>query len=60
MQILEHGQAHPQAPLFFPCTAEPIWAFEDTVKLLSQRWHIFQFASYNGISRRYSSMCFPR
>ena len=42
MQILEHGQEHQQTLLFFPCTAEPIWAFEDTITLLSQKRHVFQ------------------
>ena len=42
MRILEHGQEHQQTLLFFPCTAEPVWAFEDTVQLLSQTWHVFQ------------------
>ena len=42
MQILEHGQNHPQTLLFFPCTAEPVWAFEATIALLSQRRHVFQ------------------
>lgn len=27
MQILEHGQEQEQTLLFFPCTAEPVWAF---------------------------------
>lgn len=42
MQILEHGQEHTQTLLFFPCTAEPVWAFEETIALLSRMWHIFQ------------------
>ena len=42
MQILEHGQTQAQTLLFFPCTAEPVWAFEDTIALLSQKWHVFQ------------------
>ena len=37
MQILEHGQAQERTLLFFPCTAEPVWAFADTITLLSQR-----------------------
>ena len=42
MQILEHGQEQRQTLLFFPCTAEPVWAFEDTIALLSQKRHVFQ------------------
>ena len=26
MQILEYGQAQERTLLFFPCTAEPVWA----------------------------------
>ena len=36
MQILEHGQEHGRTLLFFPCTAEPVWAFADTIAQLSQ------------------------
>ncbi len=35
MRILEHGQKQQKTLLFFPCTAEPVWAFEDTIALLS-------------------------
>ena len=42
MQILERGREHRETLLFFPCTAEPVWAFADTIAVLSQRWHIFQ------------------
>ena len=42
MQILEHGQEHERTLLFFPCTAEPVWAFADTIALLSRKWHVFQ------------------
>ena len=28
--------------LFFPCTAEPVWAFAETIALLSEQWHVFQ------------------
>ena len=41
MQILECGREHRETLLFFPCTAEPVWAFADTIAVLSQRWHIF-------------------
>lgn len=55
MQILEHGQAQERTLLFFPCTAEPVWAFADTITLLSQSWHVFQVV-YDGpsagVSRR--------
>ena len=42
MQILEHGQGQAQTLLFFPCTAEPVWAFAETIALLSQKRHVFQ------------------
>ena len=42
MRILEHGQEQERTLLFFPCTAEPVWAFEATIALLAQRWHVFQ------------------
>ena len=40
MQILEHGQDMGDAAVF-PCTAEPVWAFADTIAQLSQSWHGF-------------------
>lgn len=52
MQILEHGQMQERTLLFFPCTAEPIWAFADTITLLSQRWHVFQVV-YDGHQPEY-------
>ena len=52
MQILEHGQAQDRTLLFFPCTAEPVWAFADTISLLSQRWHVFQVV-YDGHQPEY-------
>ena len=42
MQILEHGQKNERTLLFFPCTAEPVWVFADTIALLSQKRHVFQ------------------
>ena len=42
MKILEHGQEQARTLLFFPCTAEPVWAFAETIALLSQKWHVFQ------------------
>ena len=52
MQILEHGQAQERTLLFFPCTAEPVWAFADTIAQLSQRWHVFQVV-YDGQQPEY-------
>ena len=52
MQILEHGQAQERTLLFFPCTAEPVWAFADTITLLSQSWHVFQVV-YDGHQPEY-------
>lgn len=42
MQILEHGQKNEKTLLFLPCTAEPAWAFTDSVSLLARRWRVFQ------------------
>mgnify|MGYP004461479491 FL=1 len=47
MQILEHGRENEKVLLFFPCTAEPVWAFEGAILLLSQKWHVFQVV-YDG------------
>ena len=47
MQILEHGQAQARTLLFLPCTAEPVWAFAQTVALLAKQWHVFQVV-YDG------------
>lgn len=52
MQILEHGQEHEHTLLFFPCTAEPVWVFEQTIALLSQKWHVFQVV-YDGHQPEY-------
>lgn len=52
MQILEHGQDHERTLLFFPCTAEPVWAFADTIAQLSQSWHVFQVV-YDGHQPEY-------
>lgn len=43
MQILEHGQEHERTLLFFPCTAEPVWAFADTIALLSRNGTFFRW-----------------
>ena len=42
MKILEHRQEQARTLLFFPCTAEPVWAFAETIALLLQKWHVFQ------------------
>ena len=42
MKILEHGQERRQTLLFFPCTAEPVWVFSETIARLSQTWRVFQ------------------
>lgn len=47
MQFLEHGMENEKVLLFFPCTAEPVWAFEGAIRLLSKKWHVFQ-AVYDG------------
>lgn len=52
MQILEHGAENERTLLFLPCTAEPVWAFADTVALLAQQWHVFQ-AVYDGHQPEY-------
>ncbi len=52
MQILEYGQAQERTLLFFPCTAEPVWAFADTVAQLSQSWRVFQVV-YDGHQPEY-------
>ena len=52
MQILEHGQENERTLLFLPCTAEPVWAFESTVALLSAKWHVFQVV-YDGHQPEY-------
>ena len=52
MRILEHGQEQSRTLLFFPCTAEPVWAFEDTIALLSRKWHVFQVV-YDGHQPEY-------
>lgn len=52
MQIFEHGSEQARTLLFFPCTAEPVWAFTDTIALLSQTWHVFQIV-YDGHQPEY-------
>ncbi len=52
MQIWEHGQEHARTLLFFPCTAEPVWAFSETIALLSRKWHVFQVI-YDGHQPEY-------
>lgn len=51
-RMLESGRENPHTLLFFPCTAEPVWAFADTVAQLSQKWHVFQVV-YDGHQPEY-------
>ena len=41
-KALEHGGRIGRTLLFLPCTAEPVWAFAETIALLSEQWHVFQ------------------
>ena len=52
MVILEHGQEQERTLLFFPCTAEPVWAFAETIALLSKTWHVLQ-AVFDGHQPEY-------
>ena len=47
MRILEYGREHDRTLLFLPCTAEPEWAFTDSVTLLAQDYHVMQVV-YDG------------
>ena len=47
MRTLEYGTGHEKTLLFLPCTAEPEWAFSDSVGLLSQDYHVMQIV-YDG------------
>ena len=47
MRVLEYGKEHKRTLLFLPCTAEPEWAFTDSVKLLAQNYHVMQIV-YDG------------
>ena len=47
MRVLEYGKEHEKTLLFLPCTAEPEWAFTDSVDLLSQDFHVMQIV-YDG------------
>lgn len=47
MRVLEYGKEHEKKLLFLPCTAEPEWAFTDSVKLLAQDHHVMQVV-YDG------------
>ena len=42
MTVLEHGGRIGRTLLFLPCTAEPDWAFTDSVKLLARDYHVIQ------------------
>lgn len=53
MQIWECGREHERTLLFLPCTAEPVWAFSESVALLSRKWHVFQVI-YDGHQSEYS------
>ena len=55
MVILEHGQAQARTLLFFPCAAEPVWAFAETIALLSKTWHVFQ-AVFDGHQPEYADI----
>ncbi len=47
MRVLEYGKEHEKTLLFLPCTAEPEWAFADSVGLLSQDYRVMQIV-YDG------------
>lgn len=47
MRTLEYGKEHEKTLLFLPCTAEPEWAFADSVGLLLQDYHVIQIV-YDG------------
>ena len=47
MRVLEYGREHEGTLLFLPCTAEPDWAFADSVSLLAQDYHVMQLV-YDG------------
>ena len=44
---MEYGKEHEKTLLFLPCTAEPEWAFSDSVTLLSRDYHVMQIV-YDG------------
>ena len=52
MHVFEYGSEQARTLLFFPCTAEPVWAFDDTIALLSRTWHVFQIV-YDGHQPEY-------
>ena len=52
MRILERGRENERSLLFFPCTAEPVWAFEGAIALLARKWHVYQ-AVYDGHQPEY-------
>ena len=47
MKVLEYGKEHEKTLLFLPCTAEPEWAFTDSVTLLAGDYHVMQIV-YDG------------
>ena len=42
MRVLKYGKEREKTLLFLPCTAEPDWAFTDSVKLLARDYHVMQ------------------
>lgn len=52
MHILEHGKENTKTLLFFPCTAEPVWAFTESIEAISRDLHIFQVV-YDGHQPEY-------
>lgn len=47
MKMLEYGRKNQPTLLFLPCTAEPDWAFTDSVTLLARTYHVIQVV-YDG------------
>ena len=47
MKMLEYGRENRPTLLFLPCTAEPDWAFTDSVTLLARTYHVIQVV-YDG------------
>ena len=47
MRVLKYGKEREKTLLFLPCTAEPDWAFTDSVKLLARDYHVIQIV-YDG------------
>ena len=47
MRVLKYGKEREKTLLYLPCTAEPDWAFTDSVKLLARDYHVIQIV-YDG------------